>query len=112
SGQQVTVAYSTSNGTATSPADYAATSGTLTFAPGETSKTITVAVVGDLIDEVSTETFAVNLGTAVNGNVTVATGTGTIQDDDGPPGLSIADLSRNEGDGGATNFDFVVTLPV
>ena len=110
SGQQVTVPFSTTPGSATSPADFATTSGVLTFAPSETSKTITVAVVGDLVDEAATETFTVNLGTAVNANVTAGTGTGTIQDDDGPPGLSIADLSQNEGNSGSTNFNFVVTL--
>ena len=48
----VTVNYATSNDSATAPADYTATSGTLTFTPGQTSKTfIDVPVVGDLLDE-------------------------------------------------------------
>ncbi len=111
SGQQVTVPFSTSNGSATAPADYATTTnGTITFNPGEISKPITVAVVADLVDESSTETFNVNLGAAVNANVTDNLGLGTIQDDDGPPGLSIADLSQSETNG-ATNFNFLVTLP-
>lgn len=110
SGKTITVPFSTANGSATAPADYTATSGTLTFNAGTTSQQITVAVVGDLIDE-NDETFNVNLGTAVNANVTTATGLGTIQDNDGPPGLSIADLSQSETNG-ATNFDFTVTLPV
>ena len=62
--QEVTVAYATANGPvsggATQPADYTAASGTLTFAASETSKEITVQVVGDTIDEVD-ETFFVNL---------------------------------------------------
>ena len=43
----VTVGYATSNGTATAGADYTATTGTLTFAAGVTSQTITVKVTGD-----------------------------------------------------------------
>jgi hypothetical protein len=56
----VTVTYATANGTATAGSDYQAASGTLTFAPGETSKTITVLVYGDRVPEPN-ETFFVNL---------------------------------------------------
>ena len=65
SGQNVSVNYATADGTATAPADYAATSGTLTFAPGQTTKTVTVQVVGDMLDEPD-ETYALNLSNAVN----------------------------------------------
>src|SRR5258707_10111576 len=51
SAQTVTVNYATANGTATAGADYVSTNGTLTFLPGETSQTITVAVLGDVLDE-------------------------------------------------------------
>jgi hypothetical protein len=60
SSQPVTVAYATANGTATPAATTRPTSGTLTFAPGETSKTITVLVIGDRLAEPN-ETFFVNL---------------------------------------------------
>src|SRR5262249_39550195 len=43
----VTVDFATANGTATAPSDYAATNGTVSFAPGETAKTVTVQVNGD-----------------------------------------------------------------
>src|SRR6185436_6191618 len=48
----VTANWSTANGTATQPSDYVAASGTLTFAPGEATKTVTVAVNGDASSEV------------------------------------------------------------
>ncbi len=81
SAQPVTVSFATADGTATAPADYASTSGTLTFAPGETSKSITVAVNGDTIAE-GNETFVVNLSNVVGAAVGTAQGTGTILDDD------------------------------
>jgi hypothetical protein len=61
----VTVDYATSDVQATAPSDYAATSGTVTFAPGEVAKTIDVAVVGDTVVEPN-ETFAVTLANPAN----------------------------------------------
>ena len=80
--QPVTVAYSTSNGTATAGSDYQSASGTVTFAAGETSKTISVLVNGDRAGEAN-ETFSVNLS-LVDGNAVLADGqaTGTIVDDE------------------------------
>jgi hypothetical protein len=49
--QPVSIEYSTADGTATEDTDYTGTSGTLTFAPGEVEKFITVVVSGDLDDE-------------------------------------------------------------
>jgi subtilisin-like proprotein convertase family protein len=84
SAETVTVAYATADGTAVAPGDYAATSGTLTFAPGETSKSILVAVNGDTAEE-GNETFTVSLGDASGGaGIADGQGVGTITDDDGP----------------------------
>ena len=47
----MTVDFATANGTATAPADYQATAGTFTFTPGQTTRTVTVPVNGDLLDE-------------------------------------------------------------
>lgn len=77
----VTVNYATANGTATAPADYVAANGTVTFAPGQTSKQITVLVNGDTVDEPN-ETFTVNLSSASGAGISGATGVGTIIDDD------------------------------
>jgi Calx-beta domain len=63
----ISVDYATSDGTATLAAgDYQAQAGTLTFAPGETSETITILVNGDTSSN-SNETFFVNLANPVNG---------------------------------------------
>jgi hypothetical protein len=109
SGQTATANYATANGTATAPADYASVSGTLTFNPGETSKTISVPVIGDLLDE-QNESFTVNLTNLVNATPNGITNFGFINDDDPTPTLSISDVSQNEGNNGATNFTFTVTL--
>ena len=46
----MTVQYATANGTATAGSDYTATSGTLTFTPGQLTQTVTVPVLGDTVD--------------------------------------------------------------
>ena len=60
SSQSVTVDYATANGTATATNDYVSANGTLTFNPGDTSKTISVTIVQDTLDEVN-ETFTIGL---------------------------------------------------
>jgi hypothetical protein len=111
SAQQVTVQYATADGTATAGSDYTATSGTLTFAPGETSRTITVGVLGDTAVE-GTETFVVNLTSPVNATIADAQGVGTILDNDTAPlpTLSINDVTVTEGNTGSVTAVFTVTL--
>jgi hypothetical protein len=108
SSQTVTVAYATANGTATAGSDYSAASGTLSFAPGETAKTVSVAVAGDSVIEPS-ETFTVGLSGATNATIARPTGTGTIRNDDFPA-LSINDVSLAEGNSGTTNAVLTVSL--
>ena len=81
SASDVTVDYTTANGTATAGSDYAATSGTLVFTPGQTSKTIVVAVAGDQGKEPN-ETFTVKLSNQNDATLAKATATGTITNDD------------------------------
>lgn len=78
----VTVDYVTSDGTALAGQDYLAKSGTLSFAPGESEKQITVPVIGD-IEQEPAETFTVNLSNiSGNASLVLATATGTINTDD------------------------------
>ena len=66
-----TIEYTTNNGTAIAPGDYASTVGTATFAIGESSKTITIPIVNDTTPE-GTEVFGFNLGSAGNAVVGAA----------------------------------------
>jgi large repetitive protein len=109
SANSVTVDYATGAGTATSGADYVATSGTLTFTPGETNKMINVNVIGDLVAEPD-ESFQVNLSNGVGALLTDASGLGTIIDDEAVPAVSVNDASVQEGNGGSANLVFTVTL--
>lgn len=105
----ITVSYATADGTAKQPGDYTGQSGTLTFAPGDLSKTITVPVVGDTLEE-SSETFLVNLSNATNASIGDAQGVGTIHDNDTVIRLAVSDVSVTETNGGSTQAAFVVSL--
>jgi len=110
--QTVKVNYATANGTAVAGSDYTATSNTVTFAPGQTSQTISVPVIGDTITEAN-ETFTVNLATPTNATISDAQGVGTIVNDDLAvvlPQLSINDVSLTEGNSGTSNAVFSVKL--
>lgn len=85
SASPVTVNYSTRNGTALAGSDYVATSGNLTFAPGELTKTITVLVNGDTVQE-DIEVFFVDLSGASGAALGDPEGLGRIFDDDGGGG--------------------------
>ncbi len=111
SSSQVTVNYATTaTGTATAGTDYTAISSTtLTFAMGETSKTITVSVTGDTVNEPD-ETVIVMLSSPSGADLVMASATGTIRDND-TPGFSIDSPSVVEGDpGDSTNLVFTVSL--
>ena len=109
--QEVTVAYqarvdgSAGSNSAVPGSDFTATSGTLTFAVGDTSKTISVATIQDVFDEAD-ETFWVQLTSATGATVVDGTGQGVILDDDPLPTLSVGDATASEGDA----VVFAVTL--
>ena len=103
SAQTVTVNYATSNGTATAGSDYTATSNTLTFTSGQTSKQINVPILGDYAIE-GDETFTMMLSAAANATIGTDMATGTIQNDDvaGTLALSSSTYSVNENAGTVT----------
>ena len=79
----VTVKYATANGSAAAGSDYTATSGTLTFSAGQTTKCVTVSVVRDTTLEPN-EAFVVNLSAPVGATLFQWRGVGTILNDDPP----------------------------
>src|SRR5439155_900640 len=92
SSKTVTVSFATADGTALAGSDYTATNGVLTFNPGQTTRTVSVPVIGDAITELN-ETFVVtlsnptnatfvNLSNPVNATIADGQGLGTIRSDD------------------------------
>ncbi len=98
----VTVRYATVDGTATA-ADYTAISGTLTFAPGDATKRLTVNVNGDTLPEPE-ETFILRLSQATVAVIGKADGIATIVDEDGFVPESDQGYTLVGGDGGIFNF--------
>jgi hypothetical protein len=105
----ITVNYATANETAQAGSDYTHVSGTLTFNPGEKTKTVTVTVLSDALNEVD-ETFVLNLSMPTGAVIVDGQGRATIINDDPVPSLSIADVVANETNSGLTTFQFAVTL--
>ncbi|MFN5783542.1 MAG: putative Ig domain-containing protein, partial [Novosphingobium sp.] len=91
SGQTVAVNFATADGTATQPADYTSTAGTLTFTSGQTTRTITVPVIGETVPEAN-ETFFVNISGATNATLSDNQGLGTVTNDDVPVTMGPATL--------------------
>ena len=91
-----TVAYATSDDTATAGSDYTETSGTLTFAPLETSKTVSVPVLDDSHDEGS-ETLTMTLSNPSGARLGGSTATGTINNTDAMPRAWMVRFGRTVG---------------
>ena len=106
----VTVNYATANGTATAGQDYVAKSGTVTFAAGETQKTISITVNGDKVAELN-ETLALNLSSPSGATIADGAAVGTILTDEAiAPKIKVADAAVKEGDSGTRDLSFTVTL--
>jgi hypothetical protein len=100
---------STADGTGAAGSDYQAVCDTLTIPAGQTTRTITVPVNGDRLAEPN-ETFVVNLSAPTNATINDGQGIGTILDDE--PRISINDVTVTEGNTGAVNATFTVSLSV
>ncbi|MEM1433785.1 MAG: Calx-beta domain-containing protein [Pseudomonadota bacterium] len=107
SGQTATVVLESSDGSATAGQDYTAIGATtLTFAPGETSRTVILSILDDGMTEGS-ETVTLTLRNAVGGTIVTPTATVTINDDEGAAAVSVADATASEAAGA---MRFAVTL--
>jgi CSLREA domain-containing protein len=109
SGKPISVDFVTTGGSATAGSDFAAAAGTLSFAPGETAKPITVQLVGDTVTELD-ETFTLTLSNASEATIDRGVATGTIVNDDGVPSITIGDVAVVEGDSGTFSAIFPLTL--
>ena len=85
----VSVDYLASDDSAVAGQDYDAASGTVTFSPNETEKTISIAIIDDALDE-NEESFVVTLSNASHGNIQENAAIVTITDNDGAPSVSIS----------------------
>ncbi len=109
-GAPVHVHWTVNDVTATAGSDYVATSGDLTFTGTQTTKTITVSVLGDTVPELD-ESFTVDLVSVDNATVAQGTGTVTLTNDDAwPPTISIGSVSVLEGKTGSVTVTVPVTL--
>jgi large repetitive protein len=79
--ETITVNYATADGSAKTPADYTAQSGTLTFEPGQTTQQIAIPIRSDRRNEAN-EKFFVNLSSATNATIFDAQGRASIVDND------------------------------
>lgn len=91
----ITVGFNTADGTALAGSDYTANSGTLTFAPGKTTKTVLASTLDNTIPE-NDETFVVNLSNATGSVITESQGVGTITDDDATKFFVVNDASADQ----------------
>ena len=107
--REVTVSYETENGTAEAGADFTGTDGVLTFAAGETSRTVDVPVIDDDAAEPG-ESFSLRLSAPVNAVLGDALGVGRITDDDDLPMLSVLGATASESDG-SVDFDLTLSAP-
>ena len=107
-----TVDFATANGAAAAPSDYVATAGTLSFAAGQATQTVSVTINGDTTIEPN-ETFFVNLTNPTNGGtIGDGQGLGTIINDDGTAvvgDISIGDATISEGNSGTKTASFTVS---
>lgn len=89
--------------------DYAGLADQRVFGPGTTKLEVTVKVSGDPVHE-GDEVLGLRIEDASGGVVADDFATGTIQDDDPVPTVSIGDVSIIEGTGGPTGMHFTVAL--
>ncbi|MCW2498228.1 Calx-beta domain-containing protein, partial [Jatrophihabitans sp.] len=105
----VTVAYATSDGTATAGSDYTAASGTLTFPAGVTTENVSVPVTGDAVYE-RDETFTLTLTAPTGATLGTATAVGTISNDDAAPVVTVGNATATQSAAAGSTATFPVTV--
>ncbi|MEL6929129.1 MAG: Calx-beta domain-containing protein, partial [Cyanobacteria bacterium J06600_6] len=106
----ISLDYATADDTAIAGKDYTAKKGTVIFAPGDTSKTISVAINDDTKSE-TTESFSLNLSNVSDAIALESAITATIEDNDEPlPIISIEDVSFAEGNSGQNNVSVAIAI--
>ena len=107
----ITMNYTTSDGTAIAGSDYEATTGTVTFTPGQTIAAVHVPIIGDFAPE-SNETFSlvVTPNGFIQNGTDDSTGYAVIESDDFDLGLAVSSETRREGALGPRTMTFTVTL--
>ena len=106
--ESVTVDYATANGTASSGSDYTAASGSITFAAGETSRTITVAIIDDSTEE-DDETLTLTISNPSGAEISDGAATGTITDSEPVP-LTARFSNVPSSHDGSSEFTFDLTF--
>jgi hypothetical protein len=106
----VVVQYATANGTAVAGVDYVANTGSVTFNPGDSSKTVTVLALGTPLAQ-PTKTFVLNITGASNATVGAGTkATGTILNNNPRPAVSVGNATAAEASSGNKTATFTVNL--
>jgi hypothetical protein len=107
---EVSVDYETQEGTASAGDDFEEGSETLTFEPGTIEMTVSVPIVGDLLDEPNREAFSLELTEVHGHDVEGVRAEAIIEDDDPPPSISVVPSSVDEGDEGSIEMTFQAVL--
>ena len=108
-GVPVSVNFATADGSAAAGSDYVATNGTVIFAPDTTNQTVVVTIIGNRNYEPD-KTFSVTLSNPTNAVIDIASGTGTILNDDPIPTVTVAPASVLKPNVRTTNFVISVFL--
>ena len=104
----VTVDYATADGTATAGDDYTGTNGTLTFAAGDTTKTVSVPITDDTVDD-GGETLTLTLSNASGAEISDAAATGTIRNTEADPLTASFSNLPDQHTGADFTFDLTFT---
>jgi Calx-beta domain len=105
------VDYATSNGTATGGTDYTSASGTLNFAAGQLTKTVTIPILNDQIFEGPAETFSFTLSNTSGASLEApSVAQITIADNEVKPSIFASSVNATEGNSGTKIFSVPVTL--